>query len=206
MNLINKLKKELKTKDKGLIVESIKAPDENKISVIRTKNKILAIGVEILDEINSSTKFGDLKSEYQKKHFEFYFNVADSLNGINIETNKIDFILFFISENYIVHAPWTWGEWVCYEPEGKLDRFLNDILRNPELRSSEQKMIDTNEELEYKVKEQDINLRNLQIRIEKLDNSTIKNKIKQQELNEQVVILENKLRELQSRNSILVVF
>ena len=48
-------------------------------------------GIELENEKELISTKVPQKSEYQKKHFEFYFNVADSLNGINIETNKIKF-------------------------------------------------------------------------------------------------------------------
>ena len=148
MGLIDNLFTELK--NKNTFFEIDKDPDGNRIFILTHQSTVLAIGVEVEDKINSSTKFGTSKGDYLKRFHDFYFQLTEPLNGISKEpgrAGKLSFIFFFISENHIVLDPDFWGEWICYEPEDNLNKFFLRLSELPELRSVEQKMVDEIDEL-----------------------------------------------------------
>ena len=62
MGLINDLFTELK--NKNILFEIDKDPEDNYIFIVKTKSTFLAIVVEVADEINSSSKFGISKGDY----------------------------------------------------------------------------------------------------------------------------------------------
>ena len=148
MDLINDLISNLT--NKNLNFEIDKDPEDNRIFIVKTQSTLLAIGVEVADEINSSAKFGISKGDYLKRLNDFYFQLAEPLNGISMDpgrTARLSFIFFFISENYIVLDPDFWGEWVLYKPEDNLNNFFLELSNHPELRTEEQKKEDEIEEL-----------------------------------------------------------
>jgi hypothetical protein len=152
MGLIDDLFTELK--NKNILFEIDKDPENNRIFIVKTQSTLLAIGVEVEDEINSSTKFGISKGDYLKRLNDFYFQLAEPLNGISKDpgrTGRLSFIFFFISENHIVLDPDFWGEWICYDPEDNLNKFFIKLSNHPELRTEEQKKEDEIDELKSNV-------------------------------------------------------
>ena len=149
MALVDDLFKELK--NKNIFFEIDKDPEDNRIFIVKTQSTLLAIGVEVADEINSSKlPFGNLKNDYLKRLHDFYFQLAEPLNGISKDPKKdgkLSFIFFFISENHIVLDPDFWGEWTRYDPEDNLNKFFIELSQHPELRTKEQKMEDEIDEL-----------------------------------------------------------
>jgi hypothetical protein len=153
MALVDDLFTELN--NKNILFEIDKDPEDNRIFIVKTQSTLLAIGVEVEDEINSSKlPFGNLKNDYLERLHDFYFQLAEPLNGISKDPKKdgkLSFIFFFISKNYIVLDPDFWGEWICYEPEDNLNKFFIELSNHPELRTEEQKKEDEIDELKSNV-------------------------------------------------------
>lgn len=148
MGLVDNLLIELK--NKTIFCKVDKDPEDNRVFILTHQSTVLAIGVEVEDDINSSSKFGNLKIDYLKRLHDFYFQLAEPLNGISKDpgrTGRLSFIFFFISENHIVLDPDFYGEWICYEPENNLNDFFIKLSERPELRTEELKKEDEIEEL-----------------------------------------------------------
>lgn len=156
MGLIDDLFTQLKYKNIFFEIES--DPEDNRIFIIKTEPTVLAIGVEVEDEINDSTEFGISKGEYLKRFHDFYYQLAEPLNGVSKESGrqgKLSFIFFFISENYIVIDPRFYGEWTCYKPEDNLKELFRELSKLPELRTEEQKKEDEIFELKSNINDLD---------------------------------------------------
>jgi hypothetical protein len=152
MALVEDLFSELK--NKNILFEIDKDPEDNRIFILTHQSTVLAIGVEVADEINSSTKFGISKGDYLKRLNNFYFQLAEPLNGISKDPKKdgkLSFLFFFLSKSHIVCNPFNYPEWTCYEPEDNLNKFFIKLSNHPELRTEEQKMEDEIEELKSNI-------------------------------------------------------
>lgn len=148
MGLVDNLLIELKKKN--IFFKIDKDPLDNRIFILTHQSTVLAIGVEVEDDKNSSSKFWNLKIDYLKSLHDFYFQLAEPLNGISKDPRKdgkLSFIFFFISKNYIVLNPDFGREWNGCKPEDNLNAFFLILSNHPELRTEEQKKSDEIEEL-----------------------------------------------------------
>jgi hypothetical protein len=163
-----------KLKNKNIFFEIERDPDDNRIFILKTQSTVLAIGVEVEDEINYSTEFGISKQEYLKRFHDFYYQLAEPLNGVSKESGRLgrlSFIFFFISENYIVIDPDFWGEWTCYDPEDNLNEFFLVLSNLPELKTEEQKKKDEMFELKSNINDLERKILKLIDANKKLDQS-----------------------------------
>ncbi len=215
MGLVDNLLIELQ--NKNIFFKIDMDPEDNRIFIITHQSTVLAIGVEVADEINSSTKYGISKGDYLKRFHDYYFQLAEPLNGISKDPKKdgkLSFIFFFISNNYIVLDPDFWGEWICYEPEDNLNAFFLKLSEHPELRSEEQKKSDEIEELMSKIKGLERNVLKYKDTIEKLeeslsysqkvrDNLAKENKKKEEDIYSEKIIKDKLLKEVDYLKSIV---
>jgi hypothetical protein len=140
MTLFEKLEK---NKKGGVRVEKVLGPDGEQIFKVKITSVCVAVGVKLLDSENSSTEYGYAKLEYQKKNKDYLFKISESSEALYGDERLWPFVLFFISDTYIVYAPWSWKEWVIYKPEQNLSDFFNQIFEiHKEMNNSNEHQIE----------------------------------------------------------------
>ena len=155
MSLISDL---LNQSNKKFKIEKTKVPNDSNVYIIKHQKKVIAIGVEVKDSNNSSSKFAKEKIEYLKNHLDFIFKLSNLPMLYKKAERKWDFEMFFISDEYIIHAPWSWGEWVIYDPETSLELLFNRLTSLPELRTVSEKKDDKLQILQSETSNQNIKL------------------------------------------------